>query len=1330
MARFARIIALVFACIAGFAAIGYAAQTAPPTHRRTTGGDVRKLDVPIPQSTALSNAAQTRANDIPRMPPAPKDLATKRRRTLSVTGADIALTLGGTCIPAGNTGQTFYQAGCTLTWIASNLPGAATDIYQDYVLAPGNAGTTPTAVGAPYTTTTALSETQGAMTAGVYVFGSLNTSVVPKRWDALVYVLVGSPTNINTYNDSFLRVPAETFSASNASAATVFISTDSLTPTDRYVYTVENSGISGRCVFEAPASTTLGTSVCDASAANVTGQVASGGTFTTLWNPKLGTPAQLVAGTYNITLFDQTTGQRVASRQISLRDTAATSALTMSFVSGTGTMAVGNDPTVARVGWNGQNSTVSDPNVTYAQVDFGATGLPSTTDTYNFVLTDPNGHIVYSANKSGSTSFANTSNTYNLPNPAQPFELAYQSSTWIASVYDITTSTLLQSRAFRVLGYSASVQFNNPVGVGIQIASGSATTGIVYTNNANVIFNGVANADSLGQFVSVTTAFFAGVTVASTGCVASATACPYTATDSDGQTWNGNVICFGGCGGGAGSKIFVFTTTPAVVGQVLRPGAVLTLPQFTFSAVVGRCSGTTSCTISTLIYPQSAFEGPNGTNIGTTSNTQANNLYFSDAPGVTKAVTIDAQLVGYRDAGNVLHNNQSQPGYTPRFNHAILTNNQPFAQAGDKIVLALKFTNKSTLDASSVSGIGVALPAGFDVTTATVDAASPSGGAVSKVACSGGAPSTDVCLSGWTTLGTAATAPYPTQTVWLDLNPPSASFSYTDLTGLVYAENSSSCCLPYGISPGSTGLSTYVGSPASIDSSAIGTYSLNGSLMVASMTPNQVGTSTTNTLNYTIQNTPTSSDPFSDYLDFAALSVPNNSYFTVPAACSSVTMNTAGWSCLTSTTSGGKTTYYFGLCAAQIASLPTLPPNNTTVGSDNLPTCPSETAAIAPGSFLSASIPFTSGATVTPSAQTLTSYVHGATTDGWSTAIPTTVSVVNTVSAAAGFTAIGAYVAPPTQPGAIATGSQPTAGGDTNASGNSYIYSISNTGNAANPITAATITIPGKDTSGATGLDSGGVAWTVTSGITFVGGTNYGCSAVVTNPSPANGINTGTIALTGCTSFTNGKTIALQFSAQAPYTVNSTYAWPAVVNGATPAAENWYGDTTVKVALSATLVISIPTGAPAISCTPNPTSYNTATNTVDFGFVALNTNYTCSNAILVQVYTDAASPVGWKLYSSIDSNPARTAGPPNNQVLIQDSAAGNSSAGLTYTAAGFTVIPTASGSSGYQMAATSGSGTTATRGAFNTYTDVRISTGPTDPLSVYSQIIQFTWIGN
>ncbi len=396
------------------------------------------------------------------------------------------------------------------------------------------------------------------------------------------------------------------------------------------------------------------------------------------------------------------------------------------------------------------------------------------------------------------------------------------------------------------------------------------------------------------------------------------------------------------------------------------------------------------------------------------------------------------------------------------------------------------------------------------------------------------------------------------------------------------------------MTPATASVNTFIGTPTTVNSTALGAYSLNGGLMIGEITPSSVGTSSTNPLSFMLQNTTTGSDPFPDYVDMAVVQIPNQSYVSVPTTCSGITVNTTGWSCLAATGGSGlPTIYYLGQCSQQATTLPTVPATSTSLGSDNLTVCPfsrpNEPYSLSPGSLLNFSVPVTAGSTATGTPVTVPTWAHGVTTDAWTSPITSSLSVVATATARVGFSSINSAV--------VATGSQPQVISNNPATtGNTYVYKIRNTGSVA--ITSASITIPGPDITGTNGQDSSGQAWQVTpvgspTTTLLVEGQRGpdGCTSAVTNPSPANGTNTGTIAITcPAGALIAGRTLDITFTAVAPLKINSQYLWPATINGGTATAPNWFNDNQILIAVSASLGVTVNN----VACTIKGGSGNTA----------------------------------------------------------------------------------------------------------------------------------------
>ena len=415
---------------------------------------------------------------LPPLPAMPKTSGSIRR-IQSATGACIVFTTNPGCA-LSSTGNTLWAAGQNITWSSENLPNTGGS-YTDYVLAPGNAGapvcvsvfngggscTASTYTAAAFGTAN-TSETISSVVSGVYVFASLNNST--NVWDAIAYVLVGSTASIETYADGALSTKTQTFTTSASGTTTVYIASKGLNPLHNYAVGVEDQ-ITGFCVFTAPSSsqTTTPSALCKLNTSTLTGTQPTGtGQLLSNWGVTLAatpapshtsTPPQ--GGTYVATVYDQTSGQRVASRPFAIIDGRAGSSATrisLQFTSGAGTTAAGT----TRIAWNGTSTNVNDGYITYINLEFGVNTLPSATDNYTLVITDPDGNVAkeWTGVNNGSTTIPGSSYQWGLPNPSVPMETAYQGSTWLATVYDSTTKKLVASQAFQILGYTSTALWN------------------------------------------------------------------------------------------------------------------------------------------------------------------------------------------------------------------------------------------------------------------------------------------------------------------------------------------------------------------------------------------------------------------------------------------------------------------------------------------------------------------------------------------------------------------------------------------------------------------------------------------------------------------------------------------------------------------------------------------------------------------------------------------------------------------------------------------------------------------------------------------------------
>jgi hypothetical protein len=1308
------------------------------------------------------------------------------RRVQNATGACIEFAFNGLgaaspapCTAIGGVNEN-YVAGQTITWTTANLP--ATGSHQDYYLTPaqGN-GTTPTTVGGVYAgATSPASHTITSAVTGIYVFASLNTTT--NQWDAVAYILVGATPNIETYTDGTLSTKTQTYTTNTSgTGVTVYVAATVLDTTDTYMVGIEDQ-LTGKCVFTAPTSAqtavTSNYNLCNLTASAATGAVPNNnGLILANWAVTLGTgttPPE--GGTYMATIFDQTTGQRVASRLFTIIDgraSAGTARVDLEFTEG-GVVTAGS---TSRVAWNGTATTVDDSNYTYLQLYFGATGLPANdNDNFTLVVTDPTGTVAkeFTGVKEnyGTTIITPSYNQWNIPNQSIPFELAYPGSTWTATIYDATTSKLVAEQSFQILGYTTRWEFLSPTdSTTLDIASGTTqATSIQITNTADLTF-GANNGDGGASFQAVDPSYgkangINDITMQgpsqSTPCDANvSTTCTAIYSDSAGNAWQVTIGCQnlanGPCSATNATNLYYINVTPSGTTKYLAPGGTIDITGLVITAQ--GCTGT-ACYFNTNEVPYDAVNPSESSAYGGVSN----EFYVDNGTGAVSA-TASVGLAGYYDSANTWHAIQDG-GYTPRCGttdlncttagvaQSILSNNQPFVGAASKVVLA--YTLKNTSTAYTINIFDLLPPAAFSLSSAAIDSHSPNGATITTTGYCDGEARVTACISPST-----AIAANGTQTFYVSFTPPTQSFTYADVVGTIIQDSNGYGAVSIPINPTTTSVPTFIGTPTSVDSTAIAAYSLNGGLMTAGVTPSTVGTNTTNSLTFSLRNTTAGADPFPDYVDMVAVQFPSQTYVSVPTSCNNIVTNTSGWSCLNATVSAGVTTFYFGQCPQQYVSAtnPLVPASSTAFGSDDLTVCPfalpNEPYSLSPGATFTATIPVTAGATTTPSAITVSSFGHGATTDAWSTPITSSLSVVATAAAGAGFSSI-------TGPGgtltATTTGNEPQVTGNYLPTGtptyDTYTYKIKNTGTVA--ITSATIGIPSQDTTGSDGTDSSGVIWKLTAAPTLVNestGNANGCTDTYVNPtSGTEAPGTAMISIT-CPSgdFTAGQTLDVTFNANTPLKINSTYAWPATVNGsATAVSPNWTDDEDILIALSANVSVAV---NPSATC--NETGYSgfgisTMTQTVNFGQVPNSSSARCTDAMIVQVTTDASSPTNWSIYASASGNPTATGASVSNELQISTDPT-NSTGGTTnvptanipcpsgsgystcfsYDSTAYTVMQLTGSGNGNRLGYTTNGGTGINNSTVTFDINYRVTIGTeTIPTTGNQETITYTWIAN
>jgi hypothetical protein len=322
---------LVLALTSG---VAFAGAYATATQRALPAVHVAPTTAPAPSPSPSATpimALGANHRPLPPLPPMPTTSSSHYRKIKSATGACIVFSWNPGCADATAGTVENFTAGATITWNAALLPASGT--HTDYYAAStnGNASTTAslTVEGVAYAGATGTTHSITASTNGVYVFATLNNTT--NTWDAIAYILVGPTPDVETYTDGTLSTKTQTYTTNTSgNGVTVYLGATVLTTTDTYMVGIEDQ-LTGACVFTAPSSAQTTITGAPYNLCNLTSSAATGaipnnnGLILANWAVQLGTsPVPPEGGTYMATIFDQTTGQRVASRVFSLIDGRAT----------------------------------------------------------------------------------------------------------------------------------------------------------------------------------------------------------------------------------------------------------------------------------------------------------------------------------------------------------------------------------------------------------------------------------------------------------------------------------------------------------------------------------------------------------------------------------------------------------------------------------------------------------------------------------------------------------------------------------------------------------------------------------------------------------------------------------------------------------------------------------------------------------------------------------------------------------------------------------------------------------------------------------------------
>jgi hypothetical protein len=1229
------------------------------------------------------------------------------RRTMAATGATIIYFadtfFNSNCSSAVGT---LIPIGCDVFWapVPSQMPNG-TDTCEDFYISLTNANT-PTAYddGGPsppssstYTcnqgswqyNNIGANDTPDMNTTGTYVLAT--EDVTKGKWQAVVYVSVGNVNVFGTYADSAATTAQQQFTAANGT--NVYINATGLTQGQSYVVYIESTGTNVFCEYIAPPSgsaTPNPSGFCDPTqSAGITAVVGaqSSAAITAVWPLSSSTPT----GTYAVVLYNLTTGQRLAMRQVSI--TGSSGAGTISLTPTSGNASLGSNwptppPSPGSVTKFPFDSTTEESDKGWS---LSASGLSASTK-YTLTVTDPTGTVVSGPTTLTSTASGTISTTWTFSNTQSP-------SNYISNVYTVqllkqSTSTVAASQAFQILGYDATTQFQDTSTLAYSTAivlpqSSTVTKNLVFTNSGDTLY-GTGNGDTISGIAFNTGA--KGITTSLSGGVAS-----MTVADSAGNNWTVTNSCYGGNGANAGCTITAYPTSSSTT---LAAGAYLSIPSVDFSNAPGNSNCQTGCTGSTAILPA---KGASWSTSG--SNASTNTVYFTNSFSASYAGTAQITHTGYLDTSNTFHSGQETHGFTYNQTNTIYTSQSPTAAtSGYADIYSFTVVNNDGAGTTNIKELEIVLPTAYTPSGTLTTWSVYSGGTGNWTAatCPTGAPTTAVCVSSTTGINPVG----GTDTFSLSFTPPPpSSFSFTDWTVEAVTPTQ------FTLTPSGT-FTGFVPSTLSYDTTATAAYSLTANLITPAFSPTSTGQNTNNSMTINVTNTSTAQDSNPDYLDLIAIDLPTTNAF------SSLGSMPTGWSLLGTTTVGGNTRYFFGLCAAQVTTY-TVTASVTSCGSAT------EANSIAPGKTF----------TVTGNLQTGTSnitatmYAHGANGNGWSDAHTFTLNVT-AVAAAAGFNGAGGYPSA----SSVTSPNTPQVGADSDSTyGNAYSYVIKNTSGTGQNITSAKIVIPGLDVSSV--LPSDGTYWQVTNAPSTTN--SYNCSVTSYTSANRTGTNNGYGAYNGgitigggSCSIPPGGSITVTFDAKAPYTVNDSYQFTTTVNGSVSAAEMWQTDTFVQIILGATLSVAVDPGnpgpggsTPSVNCAV--CSFNTTTNLIDFGTIANGTTVTGTDVLRVSIYTNAGSSNAWKLYVSTNNNPANTTSPANELLTSIDSVNSAPRTGINFDQTTYAVVPTASS----LLLMDNGTGLTASRTPYDAIMNFEISIqgGSTAP---QTSVLTYTFIAN
>jgi hypothetical protein len=1106
---------------------------------------------------------------------------------------------------------------------------------------------------------------------GVWAIAVQNSAT--GAYEAVAYSVVLGTLNFATYSNAGFTTQANDF----ASGATVYVSAGGLNPAHFYSFGFVNTSGNGLpCVFSIPAGAqNFGNGTCFVSGATgilPTAQSLSGQYAT----PAAGANS---LGTQTVQLFDATTNDLISTQQISLNPSAVTWSSLVPYNATLGNGANLGD-TFATDGLLGTPGGAASPEQSVTGLNYQVSGLTAG-HVYRITVSNANGVVLSSTTTDGNPTFGSpqafalpysftapgvSSGVQQVPFPinATNFtsfsatQIPFAPSVYTAQLYDTNTSTVVGSKSFTLVSYGSTFQWTNPAGSYVNGNPSGNPTAVTATvrNTAGTLY-GNWNGDAIKAITirndtagNVTLALQTGVT---------------TTIDSIGQTWNLTLV--------SGAQI---NATPVVAGQSLPPNATIPIP---VSILVPPNVCTTACLLQTQITPLHGI-APSAYN-ATMTNTASNGLavYSNNVVGTNNEASYSITVGTYAGAGSLLG--------TPRYNRAMYRSGTHGAPSNGAVYpptsyypLTISVTNNGP---GPIYSIEFVMPPTVDpnvlmpsITSATVNATNQTanwqlvtqnGNAGNGILGDGTLGPNAFALTANAKTTTPGIATGKTATFVLRMPILLSAFPFQEIPATANYGN------PKGFGGGGGALfqmaptnvlTNAVAGTQNIDSTELSVFSLDTSLMSASITPAVVPALANQNWTFKFLNTSTGLDPNPDYISQLLVTVPAAGAGIFPTVTSVTGSNGATWNANATGTQGQ---WLIDLCAVGTApnvAAQTSTPCAGTTDSSSLP----------PGGSLTINFNYASAATVgTYNVNwTVVGANGGAVVPATGSQIPV-LTVANT-TAQTSFTFAGGYTATPSHPPvapiqAVIFGSQPVVGSwaDFN-NGNGFVFELHN--NGSTNITNVSLAIPWANTSGQ--LFDTANPWKLVPTSIFVYGAGAGAggskclgNSYLSLVQAVNGApgTSGLLQLSGC-NVAVGQNLDISFYATSPYDIGSTFRFDSAVataNG-TPPDPRVGGNpntlpiyslsNTLRVITDARLVIEVPTGAAwpggtffgqgtaaALTC-GGCTFTNSATPIIDLSTIAGTA--TILDTLGATVYSDDTN--GWNLSVSADVNPTTSSG--------------------------------------------------------------------------------------